>query len=698
MTPTQRRNLTRLLSPKQIAFIGGRDCVTAIGEARRRGFKGEIWPVNPTRAEISGYPCFKTVEDLPSAPDAVFMAVPAKPAIDVLRSLAARGSGGVVCYTAGFREAGDEGAVLEAALVEAAGEMALIGPNCYGAINFQSNTALWPFAHGGSCPNGEGAAIVTQSGMLSSDILMSQRGLPITHMISCGNQAVLSLEDFLEFLVDEQGVKAIGLHIEGLRDVPRFHRVALQANAKGVPIVALKTGTSKIGSSLTVSHTGSLSGSDSLYDALFERCGVIRVETPPELLETLKFLVIAGVPSANRIAGFTCSGGGATMLADRGERIGLQFPEIPYASSATLEALLPPIATVSNPLDYTTPIWGNAERTRPVFLEAMKQTGASATILVQDYPASGLDESLGFYRADAEALVLAAKERGIPAAILATLHENIDPDTRDWLVGQSCVPLLGIYEGLGALKNAVWWGQRHRSIQSKPPMPLTNARAVGDIKQLTEADSKALLTQHGLPIPKAVRVCALDMEISCAEMRFPVVLKMMGPLLAHKSEAGAVVLGIHDITALNDARVRMTNAVRSYNPEAVTDDFIVEEMVEKPIAELLVSMRRDPDFGPSLTLAAGGVLVELLQDSTNLLMPVNDDELANAIASLKISALLKGYRGGAAANSEQLNTVITDLQRLFLANETLAEIEINPLFVGRDQSTIVDALIHVYSK
>jgi acyl-CoA synthetase (NDP forming) len=696
MTPTQRENFRRLLSPKHIAFVGGRDCVTAIGEAERRGFAGKIWPVNPGRKDLCGHPCFASVEDLPEAPDAVFLAVPATASIEVVRALSQRGAGGVVCYTAGFREAGDDGAALETALVQATGEMALIGPNCYGAINYLSNTALWPFAHGGGCPNGFGAAIVTQSGMLSSDITMSQRGLPLTHMISCGNQAVLSLEDYLDFLIDEPGVRAIGLHIEGLRSVARFHQAALRANLKGIPVVALKTGSSSIGASLTVSHTGSLSGSDTLYDALFARCGVIRVETPPELMETLKFLVLAGIPAANRVAGFTCSGGGATMLADQAERNGLFFPPVPDGTRAALTALLPPIATVSNPLDYTTPIWGDPLKTQPVFAEAMDQTKAAAAVLVQDYPAPGLDESLVYYRADAGAFITAATERGLPMAILATLHENLDPATRDWLVGQNCAPLLGISEGLGAMRNAIWWGERHLALIGSTPEELHGKPLNKHIRGLTEAESKALLAKHGLPIPRARLTSLAGLEAAAAGLGFPVALKMIGTRLAHKSEAGAVVLGLADCDAVTAAAIRITNAVTAYDPLAVTDQFLIEEMVPKPVAELLVSLRRDPDFGPALTIAAGGVLVEILKDSVNLLMPASPEEIRSSLETLQIAPILNGYRGGATAEMAALVATIDHLQGVFMADPALAEIEINPLFAGTMNTAIVDALVHVH--
>ncbi|CAN1538746.1 COG1042 Acyl-CoA synthetase (NDP forming) [Paracoccaceae bacterium] len=693
MTPAQRDNLRRLLSPRHIAFVGGRDCLTAMGEAARRGFKGAIWPVNPSRAQMRGHPCFASIDDLPEAPDAVFLAVPALAAIEVTRGLSQRGAGGIVCYSAGFREAGGDGAAMEAALVEAAGDLALIGPNCYGAINYLSNTALWPFAHGGGCPNGFGAAIITQSGMLSSDITMSQRGLPLTHMISCGNQAALSLEDYLDFLIDEPGVRAVGLHIEGLRSVARFHDAALRANARGIPVVALKSGASRIGAALTVSHTGSLSGSDALYDALFARCGVIRVETPPELMETLKFLVLGGVPSANRVAGFTCSGGGAAMLADWAEKIGLTFPPVPDANRAALATLLPTIATVSNPLDYTTPIWGDPVRTGPVFAEAMDQTDAAAAVLVQDYPAPGLDESQVYYRSDAGALIAAAKARGLPVAVLATLHENMDPATRDWLVAQGCAPLLGISEGLGAVRAAIWWGERRNAIAKAPPAPLHPART-GPLRALTEAESKANLAAGGLPVPVSRSSGLAGIMDATRDLRFPVALKMIGPRLAHKSEAGAVALGLADPGAVIAAAGKMTAAVAAHDPLAVTDQFLIEEMVPKPAAELLVSLRRDPEFGPALTIAAGGVLVELLQDSVNLLLPASPDDIGAALASLRLAPLLDGYRGAAGADRAALVATIDQLQALFLDDSDLFEIEINPLFAGPTGTIIVDALIH----
>ena len=693
MTSERDKNLSRLLSPRHIAFIGGRDAEVAINEAKRIGFTGAIWPVNPKRETLGGYPCFASVDDLPSAPDATFLAVPAPAAIATTAKLAARGAGGIVCYTAGFREAGAAGQVLEAELIQAAGDLALVGPNCYGVINYLDRAALWPFAHGGGSP-GYGAAIITQSGMLSSDITMSQRSLPLTHMISCGNQSVLSLEDFVDHLIDHPAVRAIGMHIEGLRDVPRFAAAALRAAEKGVPLVALKTGSSQIGASLTVSHTGSLSGTDDLYDALFARVGVIRVKSPAQLLETLKFLCISGAPKGNRVAGFTCSGGGATMLADHAESIGLGFPAFGQAERAALLPLLPDIATVSNPLDYTTPIWGDAAKTGPVFAAAISGVQADSAVLVQDYPAAGLDESKHYYRADAGAFIAAAKARGIPAAICATLSENIDAETRNWLVAQGVAPMQGLTETLDAMRAASLWAERRAQIMGERPAPLLALPDLGSLHTIEEADGKALLSSLGLPIPAGEVVAGAQVAEAAGRIGYPVVLKMMGARLTHKSEAGAVALGIANPAELTAALQKMRADVAAHDALAVTDRFLVEAMAPHPLAELLVNLRRDAQFGLVLTLGAGGVLVELLEDAATLLLPASAAQIETALNGLKIARILRGYRGAKGVDMRALAGFIAQLCLLFETHSaSLAEIEINPLFVTANGPWVVDVLI-----
>jgi acyl-CoA synthetase (NDP forming) len=693
MTPLRRKNFQRLLKPRHIAFIGGRYAIIAINEARRRGFAGEMWAVNPKRSDLAGVPCVASIKDLPAAPDAVYLAIPASDVVEALHSLAVIGTGGVVCFSAGFKEAGNT--QKEKDLVDATGDMALIGPNCYGIINYIDNSALWSFEHGGWSP-GYGAAIITQSGMFSSDITMSQRSLPLAYMVSAGNQAVLGPEDFLDFFADDPAVRAIGLHLEGLQNIPKFERAAIKALTKGKPVVVLKTGSSTIGSKLTVSHTGSLSGSAELYEALFQRVGIISVTNPSQLLETLKLLCVIGAPNGKRVAGFTCSGGGATMLADHAEKIGLIFPAVDSIQEPKLSALLPDIATVSNPLDYTTPIWGQAEMTYPVFAKAISAIEADTAVLVQDYPAAEIDSSKVYYRADAIAFAQATKEKGLPAIICATLPENMDLETRQLLITKGVAPMQGIHEALNAIQGSANWKQSHSRILSEKSAYLLPASPSIEQRVIPESDGKRWLKNNNFNVPDGKSVSAQKLGEAAIEVGYPVALKMISPRLVHKTEAGAVVLNLKDEEELKLAAAKMKIDVAAYDADAVSELFLVEAMSPNPLAELIINLRQDPQFGAALVLGSGGVLVELLDDSATLLLPTSLAEIIRALKSLRVGRLLEGFRGRPAVD---ITKVAEEIHKLCMAYQeqvkTITEIEINPLFVYQEKVSAIDALIQV---
>ncbi|HIO84038.1 MAG TPA: CoA-binding protein [Deltaproteobacteria bacterium] len=700
MNQKQRQNLERLLNPRHLAIIGGRDAEAAARECARIGYAGKIWPVNPKREKIGGIKCFANVEDLPEAPDAVYLAIPREAAISTVERLAKMGAGGVVCYTAGFSEIGAEGTELEEALVTATGDLALVGPNCYGVINYIDKVALWPFPHGGASP-GYGVAIITQSGMLSSDLSMSQRSLPFAYMISVGNQTFLRLEDFIDVLCTRPEVKAIGLHIEGLKDISRFSEVALKALDAGVPIVALKTGSSKIGSELTVSHTASLSGSDDLFQALFDRLGIIRVSDPSQLLETLKFICVAGIPKGKRLVGLTCSGGGATMLADHAETIGLEFPRPSEKTIERLTSLLYYTATVSNPLDYTTPIWGIPERVSPVF-EALLTDPYDSAIFVQDYPPPELDESKPYYLSDAKSFIEASSKVRIPSAICSTLPENMDQSTREMLVENGVAPMQGIHEALNAISAAAWYFGRRETIlkngiEKISIKPLSGIPGAGNVSTLVdEWEGKQLLQKIGLNVPEGRIAESAEVPEIAEKLGFPVVIKMVGKNLEHKTDAGAVALNLSSCEEVKTAVDRIKKDVEHFNPDALSEQFLVEKMLEQPIAELLVNVRTDSQFGMAMTLAAGGILTELLADAVTILLPTSRNDLENALKSLKISKLFCGFRGGEMIETEQLVSVLFDLVE-GVRNETIGikEIEINPLFVYKHKVCAVDVLMRV---
>ena len=744
MSPARRVNLERLLNPRHVAVVGGREAETVAGECARIGYRGPVWPVNPRRESIGGYRCFRHVEDLPEPPDAAFVAVPREAAVDTVARLAAMGAGGVVCHTAGFGETGAEGAGLEAALVEAAGDLALIGPNCYGVINYLDRAALWPFAHGGSCP-GYGAAIVTQSGMLSSDLTMSQRSVPFAFMASIGNQSVVTLADCVDVFSGYRGVRAIGLHIEEIPDVAGFSAAVRRAVAAGIPVVALKTGVSEIGARLTVSHTGALSGDDDLYQALFDRLGVIRVSSPAQLLETLKFLCVAGVPEGDRVAGLTCSGGAAAMLADYGQTVGLRFAPPAERTAEHLSQCLPHTATVSNPLDYTTPIWGMQDRVRPVF-ESMLADPCDVAILVQDYPLEGLDQSKDSYLSDARTFIAAARAAGVPAAVCSTLPENIDRSTREMLIAEGVAPMQGLREALEAVAGAVWHRRRRKRmlrhawkgeegdvagagntggvragagagavVSPGAAAAATLGIGAGDgldcgigvgvagrsarfhaVKTIDEHQAKARLRSAGIPVPDGRVVDSRQAPEAAAEIGFPVAVKMVSDRLSHKTEAGAVALGMSTPADVEGAVARMRADVRRHDPDAVSDRFLVERMVPPPVAELLVGIRYDNRFGFAMTLASGGILAELAADSVTILLPADCADLDEALGRLRAARLLDGFRGAAAADR---TVVVEALARLAAGvrrdGGDIVEVEVNPLFVLPDRVCAVDALMRV---
>jgi len=471
----------------------------------------------------------------------------------------------------------------------------------------------------------------------------------------------------------------------------------LKALKHGKPIVALKTGSSSIGAALTVSHTGSLSGEDSLYDAFFDRLGIIRVESPAELLETLKFLCVAGAPRGKRMAGFTCSGGGATMLADMGEKRGLSSPQPTAETKSALKELLPFTATVSNPLDYTTPIWGYREKTEPVFRTFLND-GYDSAVLIQDYPAPGLDESRYIYFTDAMGFVAAVTDAGIPAAICSTLSENMDIETRRALIDAGVAPMQGLSECLNAIKAAAWYSERREKVDTAMPHLNLPCRAFGnEIETIDEATAKSLLSDAGLVVPDSVVTTAAEAVAASRSLKFPVALKMASPRLPHKTEAGAVRLNIATAEDLPDAIDAMVKSVKAYDSNAYCDRFLIETMADKPAVELLVTVRLDPTFGFALTIGVGGTLVEIVKDTITILLPAGRNEIDRALSRLKTAPLLEGHRGAKAINREALLDAILALTAYAQErSDTISEIEINPLFVSPDQVVAVDALMLGY--
>lgn len=684
--------IERLLRPRHIALIGGVGAQAALAQCRLLGYTGEIWPIHPHHASIDGQRCYADVAALPEAPDASFVAVNALATIAQVSALNACGAGGAVCYASGFAEVGPEGEQRQQALVEAAGAMPLLGPNCYGMLNYLDGVALWPDQHGGQRVR-RGVAIITQSGNIGLNLTMQRRGLPLAYLITLGNQAGCDFAQLIEALLLDDRVTAIGLHIEGLGNINAFAEVALRALAKGIPLVALKSGSSAKGAEITLSHTSSLSGSDQLYDALFERCGIARVFEPTSLLETLKFLHVHGSLQDRRIASASCSGGEASLVADLAERHGLIMPALPPAIENELKTVLGPKVHVANPLDYHTYIWGDLPAQTACFT-ALLNSHFDNHLLLLDFPR--LDHcNAGSWQTTLQAFEAAQVATGAKASVVSSLPEGLPEALAAPLLAQGIAPMMGVSECLQAIRHAAFIGARQRSTALVPPAAFLQFSSdkqsepvlVRQCLTLDEFTSKKALGAYGLKSPEGYLLTPAGIASQSVDFAYPVVLKAVATSLHHKTEAGGVALNLQSRQQLLAALQEMQH---------LSSKFLVEAMVQNPVAEMIVGLHKDPQFGLVLTIGAGGVLVELMNDSKTLLLPTTADEIHQALNTLRMAPSLHGYRGRPRADVDAVVVAILAIARYAQDHTTtLFELDVNPLLVmPQGQGVLmVDALI-----
>ncbi len=688
----RRRNLQRVLQPRHVAVIGGDAAEQAVRQLDGLGFAGAVWPVNARRRAMHGHPCYASIADLPEAPDAAVVAVPAPACPGVFAELDARGAGGGICFAAGFAE--DGVADIERELVTAAGDCALVGPNCHGILNYLDGVALWPDDHGSEASDA-GFALISQSGNVALNATFQQRGAPLGYVISTGNQAQLEVGDFIDVLIEDPRVHAIGLFIEGLRDIAGFARAAWRALEAGVPVVALKVGASSEGARATLSHTGALAGSDTVYQSLFDRLGIRRAHTPAELLETLKLLSVTGALPGRRMLSLSCSGGEAALMGDRLAAVGVSCPApSPTAADGIAAAFRIPRASVGNPLDYNTHIWGDAAASARGFATALAD-GYDAAVLVVDFPPPGRSQPDN-WRAAMDGFLEAHASVGGHAAVLATLPEALPDTARRACVAAGVTPLQGLDEGVRALAHASAWSERRAQLLESGAW--SGPLAVGEVaggSALDEADSKAGLAAHGLAVPASTIVAATEAPGAAAEqVGFPVALKGLGPGLAHKTEMGAVALGLGDATAVDGAATTIERSVDAAGQRV--ERWLVEHMVADAIAELIVGVVHDPLGGPMLMVGTGGILAELTRDTRTVLLPASRDEIREAIERLEVAALLAGYRGRPAGDLEAAVDACMAVAD-FAVNHAgeLAELDVNPLLVrpAGQGAVAADALV-----
>jgi len=677
-------DLERLLRPKSIAAIGGLQASRVIEQCQLLGYEGEIWPVHPTRQEVRGLRAYQSIEDLPGSPDAAYIAVNRTKTIDVVKSLRAKGCGGAICYASGFLEADETGAKLQAALIEAAGDMPVVGPNCYGLINYADGALLWPDLQGGKrLETGKtGVAIIAQSSNIAINFTMQQRGLPLAYVITVGNQAIVGISDLAHNVLDDPRVTTLGIYVEGFDSVSAMESLAHKARKLNKPVVIFKVGKSAQARIAAVSHTASLVGSHAVTSEFLRRYGFGQANSIPVFLESLKLLHLYGPLNGYRISSMSCSGGEASIIADSVLNRKVYFPDLSEDEKKPIQDALGPLVTVANPLDYHTYSWANREMMQAAY-EGIAQIGFDMNFLILDFPNRARCDDWEWHIA-VDAFEAALTKHQAKGAFVVGMHENISEEYTENYLERGMLSLYGIDEALHATEIAADIGLAWKSEFSEPVMQLPALS--GETVQLGEFEAKQALSVEGVPVPPGQLITTTEAALAFAnKIGYPVVLKAVG--IAHKTEQNAVRLNLDSDEVLPTAAGELFR---------LGDQLYIEAMVESAILELIVGVTRDAQFGLVLTLGSGGVLVELLKDSQTLLMPARRDEVEIALLKLKSAPLLDGYRGQPKADVAATIDAIMAIQGYAIAHAgSLLELEVNPLLIGPQNAGVyaADALI-----
>jgi acetate---CoA ligase (ADP-forming) len=688
--------MQRLLAPRSIAMIGGAWADAAVAASRAIGYDGKLWRVHPQRPSSPETPYYRSIDELPGVPDAAFIAAPNREVPGIAAALARAGAGGFVCFAAGFSETGSaEGQQLTAQLLLDAAGLPFFGPNCYGLINFFDGVALWPDQVVGGRTE-RGVALICQSGTIALNLLFNDRSLPIGYVLTVGNQTRLAVEDMISLLAEDERVTAFGIYIEGMKDVPAFTRAVDKARAAGKPVALVKAGRTAAAARTAHSHTGSLAGADVVFDAFCRQAGIARCDSLATLCETLKIFHTGGPLPGRRVLVMGASGGDMAMSADSSRQLGLQFAPFPDAAATQLRDILGHRVTIANPFDFHTHIWFDRPALRSMF-SVVQRAGFDAVGLMVDCPPEAQADPTSYLDVIDEYLSVSpgASSR---AALICSLPESLSSGAREKCLAAGIAPLQGQREALEALDLAGAVGETWsagRGVQLRVPRPRTQPTGAAP-RTLPEHEGKRALAGFGVQIPRARIVSCADgadrtaTVLAAAELiGFPVVIKAAGASLEHKSDVGGVIVDVRSAADVAAAMARLA---------ILSDTILVEEMVRDGVAEILIGVTVDPQFGQVLVLGAGGVLTELLRDSVSLLPPFSAAEIEHALGQLAIGRLLGGYRGRPPADVAALVDTAMACTRYAEAQlDRLVELDINPVIVrARGQGAVaVDALIRL---
>jgi acetate---CoA ligase (ADP-forming) len=694
------RSLTRLLRPRSVAIVGisperGSIGANALQNLLGIGFAGDIHLVSRTNRQIGDRACFASIDELPEGVDVAVLAVPRAATVEAVKACVRRKIGAAIVFAAGFAETDEAGRAEQerlATLAEGSG-LALCGPNCIGLVNIPDKVAL-TFEPLAPPQAGEGRAIgvVTQSGAMCSTLRLAllAKNLNLSCVVSTGNEAQLTTEDFLAFLIDDEATRVIVLFMEQVRQPQHFLALAARARERSKPIVLLHPGRSARAKNSARTHTGAMADDHAVMSALVEREAVVLVDTLDELIDTAEILARFAKPPKNGAALMTNSGAFKGYALDFAETLGLDLPPLSAKSAAAIKKILPAFAAVENPIDVTAMSMRDAGilgRTAAELL-ADPAMGSLLIAIIAGAPSFAMD------KANAIMAGIADMEKPIAVAVLGD-ETPLPEDFASVLRAKGLAFFRSADRALRAMARATWYGCALSAAARRAPPRAIAKLPLPAAGLIPEYGGKHILAELGVAVPQGMPACDPGEALDIARrIGFPVALKVQAAALAHKSDVGGVMLDIVDEAALVHAWDSIAANIKKSRPDVALDGMLVETMAPRGV-ELVVGAHRDPAWGPFITVGLGGIWVEALGDVKLFATDLVREDIVAELRNLKGAALLSGSRGAPAVDLDAAADCVIRLGALVRADPRIAEIEINPLRVYAKGALALDVLMRV---
>jgi len=696
-------SLEAFFSPMSVAIVGasrekGKVGYEILASMIRAEYEGRIFPVNPKADELEGLKCYPDLKSIGEAPDLVIVVIPARIVPAVMKECASLGVRAVIIITAGFKEVGEEGRRLEQEVVGIArsARIRIIGPNCLGVLAPGSKLNA---SFGGDLPKVGGIGYVSQSGALLAAILdmANANGIGFSKLVSIGNKADVSELDIIKALGYDEETKVVAGYLESIDDGNQFLREA-EIISRDKPILLMKSGGTSAGAAAASSHTGSLAGSETAYECVFERAGVIRCDSIKSQFDYAQAFAYQPLPAGPSVAVITNAGGPGIMAADAIEREGLTFAKLTEETISQLTSNLPAAANVSNPVD----VLGDALADRYRFATRVVLADPNVdTVLVLLTP-----QAMTECAETAKAVVEVAKEQGDKPA-LACFIGALKVEEAIGVLRQGMIPQYDSPEAAVAtikvLSDYTQWRSRPRRVVKLFPVnrrkveKIINRHLRRKFREIGEMESKEILEAYGFVTPTGSIATTAEQAANIADqLGYPVVLKIWSPDILHKSDCGGVKVGLSNRQEVMDAFDLMMYRIPKREPDADILGVLVQEMCRKG-QEVILGMNRDPHFGPLMMFGMGGVMVEVLKDVAFYPAPLTAAEASDMLVRTRTFQMLKGVRGMPAVDITALAEGLQRLSQLVTEFPQIQEMDINPYVVGPEGVTpiAVDARISV---